>query len=229
MLLHREFVASQADPATVRWTQAARTLLPVLRLACRLLPPLGRLLARTTAGLLGSVFRKRDAGDHLAAYEAALLGLERQEVREGRWSSLLPDWREWYWWQFLALAAGEAEHLGIHERAHVSSLFDRVPSPGGMYAAWCLQRFADWRWKDGDTDGALTLAQRAVLADSSWGHAHVYLGWLGLASGRFDPLPHLRDALRVEPSSAETIRATQAFAETPDLLRSLHLAPGVRG
>lgn len=37
----------------------------------------------------------------------------------------------------------------------------------------------------------------------------------------FDPMPHLREALKVDPACGETIRGTREFAPTPSLLRSL--------
>ncbi len=61
-----------------------RFLAPVLRTACRLVPPLGRAAGRATGGLQGAVFRSRDRGDHRAAYAAALQGIARQEGHAGK-------------------------------------------------------------------------------------------------------------------------------------------------
>ena len=93
-----------------------------------------------------------------------------------------------------------------------------------MHGAWCLQRFAEWRWRAGETEAALAFALRAVLADPSWSYGHIFLGWLGLVSGRFDPLPHLREALRLDPAAARSIRDSRTLAEAPGLLKPLGIA-----
>lgn len=223
MLQHREFVASRAKTSRVtgRLEKVVVTVVvPLLRVVCRVVPPLGRALARTTGGLQGAVFRNRDRGDHRVAYTAALEGVARQRRagREGHW---LRDMDELQWWMFLDLAAREAEHLGEAERAHVVELLEAAPTPGGMVAAWCMARIAGWRWTSRDRDGAITMARRAIAADPSWPHSHILLGLFGLLSGRFDPLPHLREALAVDASCAESIRTNRAFVQAPGLMRSL--------
>lgn len=222
-LQHRHFAASQAtrSGSFLLWI-GKWFVVPVLRLACRLVPPLGRVLSATTGGLQGRVFRNRDRGDHRAAFAAALEGMERQHrsPHDGTWSS---DIREHHWWSFLDLAAREAELLGDDDRVHVERLVEAARSPGGMQAAWCLRRIATWRWKTDETEAALTYAKRAVLADPSWPHGHIFVGWLGLVSGRFDPLPHLREALRVDSTCAESILETPEFAQAHGLLQSLGL------
>ncbi len=228
MLQHRDYMATQARPRGHLLLWAAKWLIvPVLRLACRVFPPLGRAAGRTTGGLQGRVFRNRDRGDHRAAYAAALEGMTRQRS-SGHSESWRDDMREFHWWSFLDLAAREAENLGDNERAEVTRLVETASSPGGMHAAWCLRRIAGWRWQTNDIDAALTYAKRAVLADPSWPDAHITLGWFGLVSGRFDPLPHLREALRVDATCAQVIRENPEFAGAPGLLRSVGLssAPG---
>lgn len=82
---------------------------------------------------------------------------------------------------------------------------------------------ARWTWTGGDRDGAIRLARQAILADASSVDAYILLGWYGLVTGRFDPLPHLREALKVDPSCREAIRTNRDFAGAPGLLRSLGL------
>jgi hypothetical protein len=54
-------------------------------------------------------------------------------------------------------------------------------------------------------------------------HGHILFGWVGLITGRHDPLPHLREALRVDPACASAIRVNREFSDTPGLLRALGL------
>jgi hypothetical protein len=190
----------------------------------RVVPPLGRAIGRTSGGIAGRVFRSRDRGDHAAAFAAALEGMDLQERRRLlKGGELRRDFAEFEWWNFLHLAADEAEHLGPTERARVAELLEQAPTPGGMFAASCLRRIAGWRWQAGDRDGAIALARRMVLADPSWPHGHIFLGWVGLITGRHDPLPHLREALRVDPACARAITANRELADAPGLLRSLGL------
>ncbi len=227
MLQHRQFLASRADWSSGTWALVARGIavivVPFLRLVSHLVPPLGRAMGRTSGGIAGRVFRSRDRGDHAAAFAAALEGLERGQRRQpstgGRRHAA-----EFDWWFFLHLAANEADHLSEAERSRIVELFEQAHTPGGMLAASCLRSMAGWRWQAGDRASALALARRMVLADPSWPHGHIFLGWLGLVTGSHDPLPHLREALRVDPSCASEISANRAFADAPDLLRSLGLA-----
>ena len=78
-----------------------------------------------------------------------------------------------------------------------------------------------WRWAAGDKDGAIELARRVVLADPTWPSGHIALAWYGLITGKFDPLPKLREAVRLAPDSLATIRASAEFARFPDLIAAL--------
>jgi hypothetical protein len=194
---------------------------PVLRLLCWMIPPLDRALNDTAPARMGAAFRKRDQGDHEGAFATAMEGLARCAAATSRQRAMLPV--ELQWWEFLRIAAQEAEHLGEAERAQVAEALDTAPAPGGMLAAECLSLVARWTWTSGNRNGAIRLARQAILADPSSVDAHVLLGWYGLVTGRFDPLPHLREALKVDPSCREAIRTNPDFAGAPGLLRSLGL------
>ncbi len=227
MLQHREYNASRADRSLRIMGCVAKALaiivVPCVRVVSRIVPPLGRAIGRTSGGIAGRVFRSRDRGDHAAAFVAALEGIELQERRREATGELRRHMAEFEWWQFLNLAADEAERLGPVERARVTELLERARTPGGMLAASCLRTIAGWRWQAGDHDGAVAIARRMVLADPSWPHGHIFLGWVGLITGRHDPLPHLREALRVDPACASAITGNRELAEAPGLLRSLGL------
>jgi hypothetical protein len=220
MLRYREFKEYTASRSSQFWTAFAKTLafvvVPIMRLLCRLIPPLGRAIGNTSGGRMGAAFRARDRGDHRGAFALATAGLTHTAERHRFMADL-------NWWQFLDIAAREAEHLGDAERAEVAQALNAAPGPGGMLAAGCFSLVARWRWSGGDRDGAIRLAREAILADSSSVDGHVLLGWYGLVTGRFDPLPHLREALKVDPSCREVIRSNPDFAGAPGLLRSLGL------
>lgn len=227
MLRYREY-ADYTTGQSRFWAAFVKALafvvVPVLRLLCRVFPPLRRAVDATSGARMGAAFRARHRGDHRGAFLSAMEGLGRCRFATDRHrGEFMADL---IWWTFLDLAATEAEHLGDAERAQVIQALDAAPAPGGMLAAMTLCRVSEWRWKTGDRDGAIRLARQAVLADASWVHTHVLLGWFGLVSGQFDPLPHLREALRVDPSCAESIRANPDLASAPGLLRSLGLAGG---
>jgi hypothetical protein len=171
--------------------------------------------------------RNRDRGDHRAAFDAALRAVAIQEelgAFSGEFHPMTPrrNFAPMWWWSFLELAAEEAQSLGPAEREHVVELAGRGPL-GGMFAASALRKLSGRLWNAGEQETAISLARRSVLADPSWAHGHVFLSWIGLISGRHDPLPHLREALRVDPSCAKQITANPAFAAAPDLLRALRL------
>jgi hypothetical protein len=227
VLQHREYIASRTEWSwrIMRFLRNALALVvvPCLRFLLCVVPPLGRAIGRSSGGIASRVFRSRDRGDHAAAFSAALEGMWLQERRREGTGELRRHMAEFEWWHFLHLATDEADHLGPNERARVTELLERARAPGGMFAASCLRTIAGWRWEAGDRDSAIALARRMVLADSSWPHGHIFLGWVGLITGRHDPLPHLREALRVDPASASAISANREFADAPGLLRSLGL------
>jgi hypothetical protein len=220
MLRYREFKEYTASRSSQFWTAFAKTLaffvVAIMRLLCRLIPPLGRAIGNTSGGRMGAAFRARDRGDRQGAFALAMEGMTQIAERHGFMADL-------NWWQFLDIAAQEAEHLGDAERVQVAQALDAPPAAGGMLAAACLSRAARWSWTGGDRDGAIRLAREAILADSSSVDGHVLLGWYGLVTGRFDPLPHLREALKVDPSCREIIRSNRDFVGAPGLLRSLGL------
>jgi hypothetical protein len=228
MLRYRDYKEHTASRSSRVWTAFATALgfvvVPILRLLCRLIPPLGRAIRNTSAGRMGVAFRTRDRGDHREAFALAMEGLARCRFAPGtQRAEFMADLN---WWTFLDVAAHEAQHLGDAERAQVAQALDAAPAPGGMLAASCMCRVARWRWIGGDRDGAIRLAREAIMADSSSVDGHVLLGWYGLVTGRFDPLPHLRRALEVDPACRETICTNPDFANAPGLLRSLAIEGG---
>lgn len=230
MLRYREFKEYTASGSSRFWTAFAKALafvaLPILRLLCRLIPPLRRAINDTSAGRMGAAFRTRDRGDHQGAFVQAMDGLARcRFATDQQRGEFMADLN---WWSFLDLAAREAQHLGEAERVQVAQALDSAPAPGGMLAAACMCRVARWRWTAGDRERAILLARQAILADSSSVDGHVLLGWYGLVTGRFDPLPHLREALRVDPACREAISTNPDFAAAPGLLRSLGVVEGKR-
>ncbi|ACG74545.1 hypothetical protein AnaeK_3329 [Anaeromyxobacter sp. K] len=228
MLRYREYAEYTTTRQSRFWTAFANALgfvvLPPIRLLCRVFPPLRRAVNNTPGGRMGAAFRAREGGDHRGAFLTAMEGLGKcrfaTDMDPGEFMADLN------WWMFMDLASTEAEHLGDADRVQVAQVLDAAPAPGGMFAAKSLCRVSVWRWKAGDRDGAIKLARLAVLADASWVHTHVLLGWFGLVSGSFDPLPHLREALRVDPSCGESIRTNADLAAAPGLLKSLGLADG---
>jgi hypothetical protein len=129
-----------------------------------------------------------------------------------------------YWWIFMESAARSATALGAHERKQVLERLSGAPEPGGLVEAECLETFSRWRWAAGDKDGALEFARRAVLADPTWPTGHIALAWYGLVTGKFDPLPRLREAVHLAPDSLATIRANPEFARFPEMIAALGAA-----
>lgn len=226
MIQHRELLASKANRSLQFWSRImlaiARLIVPALRLVLRAFPAAARAARRHPGSMQGSIFQARDRGDHRAAFSAAMEGVAFSN--QGVTASSIGPGQDFYFWTFLDLAAQEAQHLSEEERRRVEGFLEEAPAPGGMLAASCLRCISGWRWKEGDREGAIKLAKEAVLADPSWPHSHILLGWFGLVSGRFDPLPTLRAALQADPSCAQEIRANRDFAGAKNLLRALGLA-----
>lgn len=71
MLRYHEYKEHTARGSSRLWmafsTALAFAAVPVLRLLCRLIPPLRRAINDTSAGRMGAAFRTRDRGDHQGA------------------------------------------------------------------------------------------------------------------------------------------------------------------
>jgi hypothetical protein len=166
--------------------------------------------------------------------ELEQIGTTRTVRISNRFVSMIGPLVRWAfnWWNFIQSAAQSATELGDDERQQVLARLASAPEPGGFVEARCLQMFSRWRWRAGDADGALDFSRRAVLADPTWPGGHIDLAWYGLMTGKFDPLPRLREALRVAPSLLAEIRAIPEFARLPELVSALEvgqegkLAPG---
>jgi hypothetical protein len=191
-------------------------IVPLLRLALKPFPRLRSRLGETLGGRSGDVFRLMDEKQFAEAFRLALDGVTYCETHRSSFGLT-----KMYWWNFIEIAARSATELGDNERQQVLARVASPPEPGGLIEARCLEMFSRWRWKAGDADGAVDLSRRAVLADPTWPTGHITLAWYGLLTGKFDPLPRLREALRISPSLLAAIRANPEFARFPELITAL--------
>ncbi|HYV66648.1 MAG TPA: hypothetical protein VE964_10430 [Myxococcales bacterium] len=215
-----------ADSRMVRWTIALSDVVvpllrPILRPILRM-PWLRRRLDNLLMGRFLEAWRLLEKGSFAQAFAIARAGAEESRGPQRPYPFAPKEPQEALWWGFLKLAATAAAQLGQAERAQVEALLESTPSPGGLAEAESLCTVARWRWSAGDRDGAFGLARRAVLADATWPSGHVLLAWLGLMTGKLDPLPSLREAIRLSPPTLATIEADPQFSKHPDLIASLH-------
>jgi len=189
---------------------------PIFRWMLKLCPGLRARLAGTVAARSGALFRLMEKKQFSEAFERALDGVTYCETHRFFFGI-----QNMYWWVFMECAARSASELRDSERQQVLARAGAPPEPGGLYEARCLEMFSRWRWRAGSADEAIELARRAVMADATWPQAHIILAWYGLVTGKFDPLPRLREALRVSPGSLGEIRANAEFAGFPALIAAL--------
>jgi hypothetical protein len=183
------------------------------------------LLTRNTAGgKLAEAKHLRGEGEFreawtTAAETARLLGTQAL-VRQ---RSLLwwQEVRRFLWWQLVTEAAECVPELGAEERAELEEFLRAAPEPGGVMAAQSYAALSRARWKAADQDGAIEAARLAVDADATWAQGHILLGWYGLTTRRFDPVPHLHAAITADPPVLRYIRGIPEFAAEPGLLDTL--------
>jgi hypothetical protein len=188
---------------------------PVIRVAFKLFPSVRARIANTLPGRAGTVIGLLQRKQYAEAYQRAFDGAQYCESQRSASDAQMP------WWSFMKFAAQSASELGDTERQAVLARLGSAPEPGGLEEAHTLHIVSRWRWQSGARDGAIEFARRAVLADPTWPQGHILLAWYGLVSGKFDPLPRLREAVRVSPSCLEQIRANTEFAKFPELLAAL--------
>jgi hypothetical protein len=197
--------------------RAVRKIAPALRWLARRVPTLRSKLERNTlGGRSGAIFSLIEAKRFGEAFQLAMEGVTNCETNRS-WFGM----QKLYWWISMECAARSATHLGDHEREQVVARLSRAPEPGGLTEAQCLDTLSRWRWTAGDIEGAIELARRTVLADPTWPAGHIALAWYGLITGKFDPLPRLREAVRLTPDSLAAIRGNPEFARFPDLIAAL--------
>ena len=202
---------------TVRFSnRLGKVIGPIFGWMLKLFPGLRARLAGTVAARSGALFRLMENERFPEAFERALDGVTYCETHRSSF-----DMHTMYWWVFMECAARSASELGDRERQQVLARAATPPEPGGLYEARCLEMFSRWRWRAGSADEAIDLARRAVMVDATWPQSHIILAWYGLVTGKFDPLPRLREALRVSPGSLGEIRANAEFAGFPDLIAAL--------
>jgi hypothetical protein len=210
-------VEEVAKTRTVRYSNVlVRVIAPIFRVITKLIPGARSYLSGTLGGRSGEMIRHMEAKRFPEAFKCALDGMAYCETHRSPF-----DFHHMYWWIFMESAARSADELGEDERQQVVTRMTKAPAPGGMYEAHCLDTLSRWRWRARDADGAIDLARRAVLADPTRPDGHMLLAWYGLITGKFDPLPQLREALRLSPSAIEQIRANADFARFPDLIAAL--------
>jgi hypothetical protein len=198
-----------------------RVIEPALRWLGKRMPRwLSKRLGNTLGGRSGAVFSLIEKERFAEAFALAMEGVTNCETSQSFY-----DMQKLYWWNFMECSARSATHLGDHERQQVLARFSGSPEPGGLSEAQCLETFARWRWTAGDKEGAIEFARRAVLADPTWPAGQILLAWYGLITGQFDPLPRLREAIRLAPDSLAAIRANPEFARFPDLIAALERPP----
>ena len=176
--------------------------------------PFWLLFRNTAASRLGKVYRLRDEGKFRDGWVIAVETARRSRAKPGSMRSL-------FWWQLVAAAAGCAAELGAEESAAIEELLASAPEPGGMLAAQTYASLAQARWRAADPEGAIKASRLAVDADGTWAHGHVLLGWYGLMTRRFDPLPHLRAAIAADAAALGRIREIPEFTNAPGLLDAL--------
>ena len=210
-------VEEVAKSRTVRFSNRLVWIIgPIFRLLVKLLPGARSYLAGTLGGRSGELIRLMENKRFLEAFKCALDGVTYCETHR---SPL--DMQRMYWWTFMEGAARSAHELGDDERQKVVSRLGAAPEPEGLCEAHCLEMLSRWRWRARDEEGAIDLARRAVLADATWPAGHILLAWYGLITGKFDPLPRLREAVRLSPAIMEEIRQNADFARFPELIAAL--------
>ena len=210
-------VEEVANSRTVRFSNRLVGIIgPIFRLVVKLLPGARSYLAGTLGGRSGELIRLMEKKRFPEAFKCALDGVTYCETHRSPF-----DMQRMYWWIFMENAARSANELGDAEQQQVVARLGTVPEPGGLNEAHCLEMLSRWRWRARDVEGAIDFARRAVLADATWPAGHVFLAWYGLITGKFDPLPRLREAVRVSPAILEEIRTNADFARFPELIAAL--------
>lgn len=176
--------------------------------------PVWLLFRNTAASRLGKVYRLRDEGKFRDGWAIAAEAARRSRPKPG-------SMRSFFWWQLVAAAASCASELGTEESAALEQILASAPEPGGMLAAQSYMSLARARWRAADPEGAIKASRLAVDADGTWAHGHVLLGWYGLVTRRYDPLPHLRAAIAADATALGRIREIPEFANAPGLLDAL--------
>lgn len=220
----QDFDAVSPETAKMRrYVEAAELILkPLVRLLFRI-PPIGRALDRTVGGRMGAIARCKERGDHGRAVDLAFETLQSEEYRHGPHFGRIGPAPPAFWWTFLVAALHSLEQLDDPAKWEeaLELARDRDEPPQGYEIAQCYAAFARWKGRMGDHEAALDLAETARRADGTWAEPELLVGWLRLALGGGDPLPHLTAAVRRDPGTLSRITKDPLFRQRPDIIARL--------
>ena len=144
--------------------------------------------------LSGRIFRCQDAGDYKQATQIAIFAMDRFKNHEDKWA---PGMGHHHWWGFVRYACESARHIDdqdLKDKIIDESLNGLEPFEG-YDVAFSFLEIAKWQYGEGKHDESINHAKTAAKADETWAEPEFILGWLGLATDKMDPIPHLSTAI----------------------------------
>lgn len=200
------------------WQRGLSRLVGVLGWGLARVPPIRRALARSPAGRSSAVLRFLQEQRNEDALRLALAELRRARSVE---PALLEPCGFWHFAKLAVFAAGELGHAEAREQVLREIEHPDNPAADGVDAARTLLQVSKWHHAEGRAASAFLLARKAVAADESWPESRVVLAWYGMLSGRFDPLPLLKEAIAVDAGALPRIVHDPAFRRAPGLVEEL--------
>ncbi len=170
--------------------------------------------------LSGSIFRCQHRGDHKKATQIAIFAMDRFRNHKDKW---VPEMEHHHWWRFVQHACESASQIEDNKLRNkiISEVANGIEPFEGYSVAYSFLQISKWKYAEGDHEEAIEHAQKAIKADETWAEAEFILGWLGLATGKVDPMDHLAKAVEKDNRILFRISSDDLCKKFPHITKKL--------
>jgi len=179
------------------------------------IPLLSRYVSQTIPFLNGRVPKLYRSGNYVDALDLSLLGLTKCDIND--------EGDHYRWWSFMSYAVYCAYMLNnANIMTKLMSIAQKGPQPfEGNSVSYCYCNFSQLKFAEEDHDLAITLAERAKIADDTSGEAYYLLGYYELFINEKDPVYFFSEAIKRDHKILGRITHHPSLKEFPDIIREL--------
>ena len=184
------------------------------------IPPIKKLLAESTGGLSGRIFRCWEKQEYEKATRIAIRALEKYRNKKSRFFYFM-DHHDW--WSFMTYGVDSAKHIKNEElREKLIQYANAGIEPfEGYDVAYSYLEFFRWKYEVGRYDEAIKYAEVAARADETWAEPDFILGWYALRHSTSSGEEHLIRAIEKDRRILFRIASDAICGQHPHIINKL--------